>query len=133
MLLRISPDAEEAIYVQIRNQIVEGIAKGELEYGEKLPSVRSLAADIGVNFHTVNKAYQLLEREGFILIHNKKGVTVRPEGIEKADGAYFEKLHQSLRTLISEAAARSVPRDVFLKDCESIYSEIEQEQERSAK
>ncbi len=54
------------IYVQLRNQIVKGIGKGELKTGEKLPTIRQLASDAGVNTMTVNKAYQILKNEGFI-------------------------------------------------------------------
>ena len=54
------------IYVQLRNQIVKGIGKGELKAGEKLPTVRQLASDAGVNTMTVNKTYQILKNEGFI-------------------------------------------------------------------
>ncbi len=61
MILKIDFDSDIPIYVQIKNQVVEGIARGELEEGEELPSVRGLADDIGVNMHTVNKAYSLLK------------------------------------------------------------------------
>ena len=58
MILEIDFNSDEAIYVQLRNQIVKGIGKGELKAGEKLPPVRQLASDAGVNTMTVNKTYQ---------------------------------------------------------------------------
>ncbi|EUJ41207.1 HTH-type transcriptional repressor YtrA [Listeria weihenstephanensis FSL R9-0317] len=98
MLLEIDLQAEEPIYTQIMYQIIEGIAKEELKPGDDLPSVRSLASDIGINFHTVNKAYQLLKQEGYILIHRQKGVVIHPDGIEKATEAFYAKLRKKNTT-----------------------------------
>ena len=76
MILRIDFDSEVPIYVQIKNQVIEGIARGEIEGDEELPSVRALAEDIGVNMHTVNKAYTMLKEEGYIKIDRRKGAIV---------------------------------------------------------
>lgn len=89
MLLAIDLQSDEPIYTQICNQIIEGMAKRELLPGDKLPSVRSLGADIGINFHTVNKAYQILKQEGFIQIHRQKGVVIHPDGVAKADELFL--------------------------------------------
>ena len=62
--------------MQIKNQVIEGIARGEVEIGEELPSVRSLAEDIGVNMHTVNKSYNMLKEEGYIKIDRRRGAIV---------------------------------------------------------
>jgi len=85
-------ESEEPIYTQLKYQIIAGIAKKELSPGEALPSVRSLAADLSINLHTVNKAYQQLKQEGFILIHRQKGVVVNPDGVPKANEAYWSEL-----------------------------------------
>lgn len=53
--------SDAPIYVQLRNKIIEGIASKQLNPGDPLPSVRNLAKDLGVNMHTINKAYQLLK------------------------------------------------------------------------
>ncbi len=66
MIIELDMSSSTPIYVQLRNQIVKGIGKGELKTGEKLPTVRQLASDAGVNTMTVNKAYQILKIEGFI-------------------------------------------------------------------
>lgn len=76
MILRIDFDSEIPIYVQVKNQVIEGIAKGEIEKDEELPSVRALAEDIGINMHTVNKAYNILKEEGYIKIDRRKGAVV---------------------------------------------------------
>ena len=76
MIIKINSRSEIPIYLQLRNQIVKGIGKGELEQGEILPTVRQMAADLGVNAMTVSKAYQLLKAEGFIETDRRKGSVV---------------------------------------------------------
>lgn len=71
MLIRIDARAPEPLYQQVRDQIVAGIATGELEPGQALPSVRALASDLGINLHTVNKAYALLRDEGYVLMRGR--------------------------------------------------------------
>ena len=68
MILKLDMSGDIPIYVQLRNQIVLGIGRGELRVGERLPTVRQLAGDAGINTMTVNKAYQVLKAEGFIEI-----------------------------------------------------------------
>ena len=65
MVIKIDFQSEEALYMQLRNQIILGIATSVIQEGDSLPSVRQLAGDIGINMHTVNKAYSLLRQEGF--------------------------------------------------------------------
>ena len=78
MIFSLDMKSSTPIYVQLRNQIVTGIGRGELKAGESLPTVRQMASDIGVNTMTVNKTYQLLKSEGFIEIDRRKGATVCP-------------------------------------------------------
>ena len=68
--------SEEPIYRQIRAQVIEAIATGELSPGDPLPSVRSLARDLGVNLHTVNKAYAVLRDEGYLIMRGRSGAFV---------------------------------------------------------
>lgn len=76
MILLVDKFSSDPIYVQIRNQIVAGIATGQLQAGDKLPGVRTLAADLGVNLHTVNKAYAVLRDEGHITMKGRSGAFV---------------------------------------------------------
>ncbi|EKK3383589.1 GntR family transcriptional regulator [Listeria innocua] len=124
MLLAIDLQSDEPIYTQICNQIIEGMAKRELLPGDKLPSVRRLGADIGINFHTVNKAYQILKQEGFIQIHRQKGVVIHPDGVAKADQLFFTKLQTKLRPLIAESIVRSVSEEEWLEISKAIFNEI---------
>ncbi|HHQ0541414.1 TPA: GntR family transcriptional regulator [Listeria monocytogenes] len=124
MLLAIDLQSDEPIYTQICNQIIEGMAKRELLPGDKLPSVRSLGADIGINFHTVNKAYQILKQEGFIQIHRQKGVVIHPDGVAKADELFFAKLQTKLKPLIAESVVRGVTEEKWLEVCKAIFDEM---------
>ena len=79
MIIKIDEYSDVPIYMQLRNQIVMGISKGDLKSGEQLPTVRALALEIGINTMTVSKAYQLLKNEGYILTDRKNGARVRNE------------------------------------------------------
>lgn len=76
MILQIDFTSSDPLYRQIRNQVVQGVASGELAPGDSLPSVRALASDLGVNMHTVNKAYALLRDEGYITMRGRSGASV---------------------------------------------------------
>lgn len=76
MIIQIDFESDNPIYMQLREQLIEGIAKGEIEAGEVLPSVRQLAEDIGINLHTVNKTYNILKAEGYVTIDRRKGAVV---------------------------------------------------------
>lgn len=78
MILQLQPYKEKPIYEQLILEIKRGIITGELVPGESLPSVRSLAADIGINLHTVNKVYKHLQAEN-ILVKEKSGFAVNPD------------------------------------------------------
>ncbi|MFQ7236388.1 MAG: GntR family transcriptional regulator [Enterococcus hulanensis] len=78
MILEIDPHSEEPIYLQLRKQIIIGIAKGELNPNEQLPTVRQIADEIGVNTMTVSKGYQQLREEGYLLTDRRKGTVVAP-------------------------------------------------------
>ncbi|WP_194922233.1 GntR family transcriptional regulator, partial [Catenulispora rubra] len=76
MLLTVEPDGDVPIYQQLRDQIVVAVAAGVLVAGDSLPTTRQLAADLGINMHTVNKAYDLLRREGLIRLGRRTGAVV---------------------------------------------------------
>ena len=76
MLIEIDFNSNEAIYVQLQNQIIMGIATDAIREGDTLPSVRQLADTVGINMHTVNKAYSILRQEGFIQLDRRRGAVV---------------------------------------------------------
>lgn len=124
MIVKIDFESEVPIYEQLRRQIIEGIAKGELKKGEQLPSVRQLAEDIGINLHTVNKVYNILKNEGFLIIDRRKGAVVSsimPHATEE----YMEYLNSELKFLIYSSYSRGIDKKEFLNICESIFDELE--------
>ncbi|PTM58995.1 GntR family transcriptional regulator [Desmospora activa] len=124
MLIQLDVQSETPLYTQIMHHIMEGIATGQLKPGDPLPSVRSLAVDLGINFHTVNKAYQLLKEKGFVQIHRQKGVVIQPGGMPKNDDFYREKLQKEIRPLLAEALCRGMDQEQFLQVCQTVYQKI---------
>ncbi|RAV17322.1 GntR family transcriptional regulator [Paenibacillus contaminans] len=121
MIIQIDLQSETPIYEQLMNQIIEGIAAGELKPGDPLPSVRSLASDVGINLHTVNKAYTLLKQEGFIQIHRQKGVVVQPDTMPGMTSAYTEKLQSELKPIIAEAKCRGMTMQDLTEAVAAMY------------
>ena len=123
MIIALDMHSNIPIYVQLRNQIVTGIGKGELKIGENLPTVRQLAQDAGVNTMTVNKTYQILKAEGFIEIDRRKGATVC---LIKDNSLQFrEKLASELELLSAEASLKGMEKQEFLKICEGMFYQMD--------
>ena len=125
MIISLDMSSNVPIYVQLRNQIVTGIGKGELKAGETLPSVRQMAQDAGINSMTVNKTYQILKAEGFIEIDRRKGATICP--VRQEAGIFREKLAAELELLSAEACLKGMGKDEFLRTCESMFESMSPE------
>lgn len=125
MFIQLDFESDIPIYEQLKNEIIIGIAKQALQPGERLPSVRAMASDIGINLHTVNKAYQQLQQDGFLLIHRQRGVVVNPEGPPKADELYQQFLIETMKPFIAESVCREVTKADFMCLIENIYKELE--------
>lgn len=123
MILRIEEGIDIPIYQQIRNQIVYGISSGELAAGEQLPTVRALAAEIGVNVMTVSKAYQTLKAEGYIVTERKRGARVREKMTESKRLSLVNR--RELERIISEARLSGMKRMDFIQVVDQIYAEVE--------
>lgn len=125
MFIELDLQSEVPIYKQLADQLIEGIASGELSSGQPLPSVRTLAADLGINLHTVNKAYQALKQEGFLEIHRKQGVIVQPGSLPSADEAFRERLRRDLRPLAAESVARGMSENELQELLLTLYRQIQ--------
>lgn len=123
MLLKLDFALDTPIYLQIRNQIVLGIANGELKPGEKLPPIRTLAAETGVNTMTVNKAYQLLKQEGYLITDRRLGAMINPERATPQHPPLTE--HPGLKLLLSELYVDGVTREELLAACSELYDALE--------
>ncbi|HBC28003.1 MAG TPA: GntR family transcriptional regulator [Ruminococcaceae bacterium] len=122
MLLKIDMSGETPIYQQIRNGIVFGIAQGALNEGDRLPTVRQLASDIGVNPMTVNKAYALLKKEGFLAIDRRYGARI---DCRAAYGnAFGTDFDQRAELLISEARIKGASRENLEKHISSLIDSV---------
>lgn len=120
MLLRLDFNSDRPIYQQIRDQIVLGIAQGQLGPGEKLPTVRALADEAGVNMMTVSKAYQLLKQEGYITADRRSGTVVRArEGEKTVPDQTMKRLQLSL----SELRVAGWSREQVLDLCRELYEQ----------
>ncbi len=126
LILKIDFDSDIPIYVQIKNQVVEGIARGELEEGEELPSVRGLADDIGVNMHTVNKAYSLLKDEGYIKIDRRKGAFVSLS-LKSSNEEFRESLNYELEYYMAECFNRGISKEDIKSYIDTIFSGFKKE------
>lgn len=122
MLIQLNMASDTPIYVQLRNQIVMAIGRGELALGEGLPTVRQLAQDAGVNAMTVNKAYAILKNEGYIEIDRRHGAKVSPT--LDVTGEFREKLEGELLLLIAESGLKGINREDFLTLCGQIFDSM---------
>lgn len=119
MILRIDQTSPDPVYLQIRDQIVGAIARGELLPADRLPSVRALASDLGVNLHTVNKAYAVLRDEGYLLMRGRSGATVadyRQVATPERKASNVERLASELHRLALEHRAQGGSEESFLAE-----------------
>jgi len=119
MIIEIDTTGSSPIYEQLRDQVVLGIASKKLAPGEALPSVRRLAADLGINFHTVNKGYTMLCDEGYIVIDRQKGAVVT-QSLKSTD-EFFSRLSQKLLLNAAEAVCHNLSEKEFIALCENQY------------
>lgn len=120
MLIEIDFNSDEAIYMQVRNQIILGIATAEIREGDPLPSVRQMAQAVGINMHTVNKAYSLLRQEGFIQLDRRKGAVVALD-IDKIKAV--EEMKQQLRIVLAQGRCKDISREEVHELVDEIFDE----------
>jgi len=121
-LIKIDFNSDEAIYMQVRNQIIFGIATASFQEGDSLPSVRRMADDIGINMHTVNKAYALLRSEGFIQLDRRRGAVVAID-IDKMKA--MQALRHNLRILLAMGSCKNISRVEIHELVDEIIDEYE--------
>lgn len=106
-MIKVDFQSDEALYIQLRNQIILGIATSTLREGDVLPSVRQLAEDIGINMHTVNKAYSVLRQEGFVTIDRRRGAIVSLD-VDKLQA--LDEMQKNLRVLLAKGRCKNITR-----------------------
>ncbi|MFA9379088.1 MAG: GntR family transcriptional regulator [Lachnotalea sp.] len=122
MLIEIDFNSEEALYIQLRNQIIIGIATSRIQEGETLPSVRQLADNIGINMHTVNKAYSVLKQEGFITLDRRNGAIIALN-IDKLQALHDMK--KELTVLLAKGCCKNISCSEVHTLIDDIFSEYE--------
>lgn len=120
MILRIDFQSDEALYIQLCNQIIFGIATSQFRNGDTLPSVRALADEIGINMHTVNKAYNVLKQEGYLKVNNRSGAVI---AVDKDYIQARKDVKNELITLMAKGYCHSITRD----DMHALIDEIADE------
>lgn len=124
MFIEIEPDSAIPIYLQLAQQIMEGIAREELAPETPLPSVRAFAADLSMNMHTVNKAYHYLEEKKMIEIIPKKGVFIHKDAVRSATAEEKIRMEEELRPILAEALCLQISREELAAMIEKIVREI---------
>ena len=120
MLIEIDFNSDEAIYVQLTNQIIMGIATSRLREGDPLPSVRQLADTIGINMHTVNKAYSVLRQEGFVTIDRRRGAVVNID-VDKIKA--LQEMKANLTVLLARGCCKNITREEVHQLIDEIFEE----------
>ncbi len=113
MFLEIDFKSDLPIYEQVRREIIIGLARGDIKPGDKLPSVREMAENIGINLHTVNKAYKLLEADGVLTMDRRFGSLVSGENYPMKDFD-SEKMASELDLLIAIAKLKGLSEEEFI-------------------
>ncbi len=120
MLIEIDFNSDEAIYVQLQHQIILGIATATIRDGDSLPSVRQLADTVGINMHTVNKAYSLLRQQGFIRLDRRKGAVIAIDA-DKIEAR--EEMKQELRIALAKGCCKNISREEAHELVDELFDE----------
>ena len=120
MVIEIDFNSDEAIYMQLRNQIIMGIATSQFQEGDILPSVRQLADTIGINMHTVNKAYTVLRQEGYVKVDRRKGAMI---AIDVDHLQVIEEVRKDLMVTLAKASCKNISREEVHALIDEIYED----------
>ena len=120
MFIEIDFNSDEAIYMQLRNQIILGIATSRFQEGDMLPSVRQLADRIGINMHTVNKAYTVLKQEGYVKVDRRKGAMIALD-IDKMRA--LEEIRRELQVTLAKASCKNISGEEVHALIDEIYED----------
>ena len=122
MIIEVDFDSDEAIYIQLCNQIIMGIATSVIREGDSLPSVRQLADTIGVNMHTVNKAYSVLKQEGYISLDKRRGAVISLD-VDKME--QLEEMRRELKIVLARGCCKNISRQEVHDLVDEIFDDYE--------
>ena len=118
MYIEIDFNSDEALYLQLRNQIIMGIATSQFQEGDSLPSVRQLADTIGINMHTVNKAYNVLRQEGYVKVDRRKGAVI---AFDNDRISALEEVRKELQVILAKVRCKNISKEEIHELIEEIY------------
>ncbi len=120
MIIEIDFNSDEALYIQLRNQIILGIATNRFKEGDSLPSVRQMAENIGINMHTVNKAYTVLKQEGYLKVDRRKGAVIAVD-LDKMEA--MSQVQRELRVILAKCSCKNITKQDIHDLIDQIYEE----------
>ncbi|WP_054742867.1 GntR family transcriptional regulator [Cellulosilyticum ruminicola] len=120
----IENDSAVPLYEQMMQQIKTGILKGELVQGEVLPSIRAMAKELKVSIITVKRAYEELEKEGFVQISPGKGTYVSLANKERLKEMQMRQVEEQLESAIIAAKSINMSLEEIKERVVLIYEEV---------
>ncbi|MBO5167162.1 MAG: GntR family transcriptional regulator [Lachnospiraceae bacterium] len=120
MIIKIDFNSDEALYLQVRNQIIMGIATSHFQEGQQLPSVRQLADEIGINMHTVNKAYTVLKQEGYVKVDRRRGAVIAVD-IDRMQT--IAELRRELQVILAKSSCKNISKEEVHALIDEIYED----------
>ena len=118
MMIQIDFISDEALYMQLRNQIILGIATAKIQEGDSLPSVRLMAEQIGINMHTVNRAYAVLREEGIIQLDRRRGATIV---IDRNRLQALQDMKSQLKPVLLKGICKNISKEDVYELVDEIY------------
>lgn len=122
MIIEIDFNSDEALYLQLRNQIIMGIATSQFREGDSLPSVRQLAELVGINMHTVNKAYTVLKQEGYVKVDRRRGAVI---AVDTDRMRTLAELKKQLQVILAESSCKNISKEEIHELIEEIYEDYQ--------
>lgn len=120
MIIEIDFNSDEALYLQVRNQIIMGIATSRFQEGEQLPSVRQLAEEIGINMHTVNKAYTVLKQEGYVKVDRRRGAVIALD-VDRLQA--IAELRREMQVILAKSRCKNISKEEVHALIDEIYED----------
>ena len=125
MLIRIDPTRDEPVFAQLAASIRADVAAGRLSAGDRLPAAREVASSLGVNLHTVLRAYQELRDEGLVDMRRGRGAVLTDRAVALAD------VHHDVEALVARARALGVARESLVAMIRDTSPPISDDEESS--
>ena len=119
MIIEIDFNSEEALYLQLCNQIIMGIAASRFREGDALPSVRQLADSIGINMPTV-KAYTVLKQEGYVKVDRRRGAVI---AVDADRIRTLEEIKKALQVILAKSSCKNISKEEIHELIEEIYED----------